>query len=106
MKVTDGIYHFNRCRKCMTLLTKLQIVKSFTTGIPPCACGSGMFGPTNPIGLEWVTPRVLRMVVYQLLGLLAPAPDDGIVPPIPANGVFPSVAPLSVDEIRAPEDGE
>jgi len=103
---TDGIYYFNRCRRCMTLLTKLQIRKSFTTGIPPCACGSGMFGPTNPLWYEWALPRVQRMVVYQLLGKLAPAPEDGIVPPIPAGGQFPSVAPLSPDEIRTPEDGE
>ena len=103
---TDGIYHFNRCRRCTTLLTKLQIIKSFSTGIPPCACGSGMFGPTNPIGLEWLSPRVLRMVVMQLLGRLAPPPNDGIVPPVPTSMKFRGVAPLSPDEVRAPEDGE
>lgn len=103
---SDGIYYFNRCRKCTGLLTKLEIVKSFTTGVPPCPCGSGMFGPTNPVGLEWLKPSVLRMCVYQILGRLAPSPDDGIVPPIPANGVFPAVPPLSQDEVRAPEDGE
>lgn len=103
---SDGIYHFNRCRRCMTLLTKLQIKKSFTTGIPPCACGSGMFGPTNPIRFEWLSPRVLKMVVYQLLGLLPPPPYDGVVPPVPASVKFRGVAPLSPDEIRAPEEGE
>ena len=29
---TDGIYYFNRCRKCNTLITKLQIRAAFDHG--------------------------------------------------------------------------
>ena len=103
---SDGIYYFNRCRRCNGLVTKLQIRKAMKTRADVCPCGSGMFGPTNPIKWEWVLPRTLKMIVYQLLGLLPPAPDDGIVLPTPAAGSFQSVAPLSADEIRPPEEGE
>lgn len=106
MQDTDGLYYFNRCRRCNSLLTKLRVKKALESGAEVCACGSGMFGPTNPIGLEWVSPPVLKMIVWQLLGLLAPAPDDGLVPPVPASMRFPSVPVLSADEIRPPEDGE
>ena len=104
MKETDGIYHFNRCRKCTGLITKLEVLHAFKTGKEVCACGSAMFGPTNPVGTEWLLPKSLKMIVYQLLGMLAPAPPAEVVPPVP--GTFPSVAPLSPDELRAPEEGE
>jgi len=65
-----------------------------------------MFGPTNPVGLEWLLPRSLKMIVYQLLGLLAPAPPPDVMPPIPAGVNLRGVQPLSRDEIRAPEEGE
>jgi hypothetical protein len=103
---TDGLYYFNRCRRCTTLITKLQILRGFATGGTVCTCGSGMLGPTNPLWYEWLTPRVLKMVVYQLLGKLAPAPPSDVpgVAPGPAN---PQPVPaLSADEIRPPEDGE
>ena len=101
---SDGIYHFNRCRRCNGLVTKLMIKEAMQTRADVCPCGSGMFGPTNPIKWEWLLPRTLKMIVYQLLGLLPPAPEDGIVPPSP--GTFQSVAPLSAAEIRPPEEGE
>ena len=103
---TDGIYYFNRCRRCNGLITKLEIKKAFETGADVCGCGSGMFGPTNPKGFEWITPKALKMCVYQILGKLPPPPDDGVVPPIPSSMKFPRVAALSPDEIRPPEDGE
>jgi hypothetical protein len=103
---SDGIYYFNRCRRCNSLLTKLRVKAALETGSDVCSCGSGMFGPTNPIGLEWVTLPVLKMCVYQLLGKLAPPPDDGVVPPVPASMRFTSVPALSPDEVRPPEEGE
>ena len=106
MKETDGIYYFNRCRRCMGLITKLEILHAFKTGADACKCGSAMFGPTNPIGWEWVSLRMLKMVVWQLLGLLAPAPESEVAPPLPATSTFPTVPPLSPDEVRAPEEGE
>lgn len=102
---SDGIYYFNRCRRCNGLVTKLMIRKAMETRADVCPCGSGMFGPTNPIKWEWLLPRTLKMIVYQLLGLLAPPPDDGVVPPVPPRA-FQAVAPLSAEEIRAPEEGE
>lgn len=102
---TDGIYYFNRCRRCNGLVTKLMIRKAMETRAEVCPCGSGMFGPTNPVKWEWLLPRTLKMIVWQLLGWLAPAPDDGVVPPVPA-AAFSPVAPLSAEEIRPPEEGE
>jgi hypothetical protein len=105
MKETDGVYHFNRCRRCNGLVTKLMILDAMQTRADVCPCGSGMFGPTNPVKWEWLLPRTLKMCVWQLMGWLAPSPEDGIVPPVPA-GSFQPVAPLSAEEIRAPEEGE
>jgi hypothetical protein len=106
MKETDGIYHFNRCRRCNGLITKLEVLRAFKTGKDVCACGSAMFGPTNPVGAEWLKPKSLKMIVYQLLGLLAPAPPSDVMPPLPGGVNFKRVGPLSPDEIRAPEEGE
>jgi hypothetical protein len=103
---SDGIYYFNRCRRCNGLLTKLEIKAALSTGKDVCPCGSSMFGPTNPLRWEWIKPSVLKMCVYQMLGKLAPAPDDGIAPPVPAAMKFGAVPPLSNDEIRVPEGGE
>lgn len=103
---TDGIYYFNRCRRCNGLITKLQIKAAFAKRGDICPCGSGMFGPTNPIGAEWLKPSVLKMCVYQVLGLLPPPPEDGVVPPVPQSMKFPTVPALSPDEIRLPEEGE
>jgi hypothetical protein len=106
MKETDGVYYFNRCRRCNGLVTKLMILNAMKTRADVCPCGSGMFGPTNPIKWEWILPRTLKMIVWQLMGWLAPAPDDGAVLPAPAPGTFQSVAPLSAAEVRPPEEGE
>lgn len=104
MSETDGLYYFNRCRRCHRLITKIQILEAFQGKGEVCSCGSAMFGPTNPVGLEWLKPSVLKMIVWQLLGLLKPAPEPEVAPPMPQ--MFPKVPPLSPDEIRAPEEGE
>ena len=99
MKETDGVYYFNRCRRCMSLITKLEVLRVFAKGGELCSCGSMMFGPTNPIGLEWIKPSVLKMVVYKLAGKLAPPPEDGVVPPVPTfGGTMQRVSPLSQQE--------
>ena len=100
---TDGIYYFNRCRRCLTLLTKLQILKGFERGGEMCACGGAMFGPTNPLWYEWLLPRVLKMVVYQLLGKLEPAPAPSEThAPISATGT--PVPALAKEEVCEDED--
>lgn len=104
MKETDGLYYFNRCRRCMGLITKLQVLRAFEGRGEVCPCGSAMFGPTNPVGLEWFKLPVLKMIVWQLLGLLKPAPQPEVAPPVPIK--YQSVPALSKDEIRAPEEGE
>lgn len=103
-KETDGIYYFNRCRRCHRLVTKLEVLRLFAHGGELCSCGSMMFGPTNPVGLEWLKPKVLKMCVWQILGKLAPAPDDGIVPPIPPSLQYRAVPPLRKEELRPPEE--
>jgi hypothetical protein len=103
---SDGIYYFNRCRRCNGLITKLQVAAALKTGKDVCPCGSSMFGPTNPLRWEWIKPSVLKMCVYQILGKLAPPPDDGVAPPVPASIKFGAVKPLSPDEVRPAEEGE
>lgn len=106
MKESDGLYYFNRCRRCMGLITKIEVKAALETGADVCPCGSSMFGPTNPLKWEWIKPSVLKMCVWQMLGKLAPPPENGVVPPVPASVKFRGVAPLSKDEIRVPEEGE
>jgi hypothetical protein len=106
MKESDGLYYFNRCRRCMGLITKLEVLHAFQTGGDVCKCGSAMFGPTNPVGTEWLSPKALKMILYKILGRLAPAPESDVAPPMPVGGKFVSVPPLSPDEIRGPEEGE
>lgn len=104
---SDGIYLFNRCRRCNSLITKLEVLHTFKTGKELCACGSMMFGPTNPIGLEWFKPSVAKMAVYQVLGRLAPPPSDGIVPPVPLTvKADRKVTPLSKQERELLRGGE
>lgn len=103
---TDGVYYFNRCRRCNRLITKLAVLRAFKRGCDLCPCGSMMFGPTNPVGLEWLKPAVFKMIAYQLLGRLAPPPEDGLVPPIPPAVKYRSVPALSPAEMPPPEDGE
>lgn len=101
---TDGLYYFNRCRRCNRLITKLQVLRAFAGRGEVCSCGSAMFGPTNPVGIEWLKPPVLKMIVWQILGLLKPAPAPEVEAPAPIK--FQPVKPLSKDEVRAPEEGE
>ena len=104
---SDGIYLFNRCRRCNSLITKLEVLHTFKTGKELCACGSMMFGPTNPIGMEWLKPSVAKMAVYQILGRLAPPPSDGIVPPIPQTvKADRKVSPLYKQEQELLRGGE
>jgi hypothetical protein len=101
---SDGIYYFNRCRRCNRIITKLAILRAFEGRGEVCPCGSAMFGPTNPVGMEWLKPPALRMIGWQLLGLLTPAPKPEVVAPEPLK--YQTVPALSTDEIRAPEEGE
>lgn len=108
---SDGFYYFNRCRKCHSLITKLELLHALKTGDNACACGSGMFGPTNPIRWEWVSLKVLRMVVAKLLGRLAPAPTPSVMPHVPELGTFlgrppQKVTPLSKQEQELLRGGE
>ena len=103
---TDGMYYFNRCRRCNGLITKLESCSCLATSGESCGCGSACLGLTNPIRLEWFKPRMLKMVVWQLLGKLAPAAHEPC-PAYPRCGpVSRRCLPLSADEIRAPEEGE
>ena len=100
---TDGIFYFNRCRKCTGLITKLEVLRGLKTGKNICPCGSGMFGPSNPVGSEWFSVKVLRMVIAKLLGKLAPPPEPGVMPHVPELTQFlgrppQNVTPLSVQE--------
>ena len=71
---TDNIYMTYRCKGCIRLITKLQVLAMQTTG-KLCPCGSGNIIPTNITGLEWLLPRVWALVIAKLRGQLAPEPS-------------------------------
>ena len=73
MKPTDHIYYFYRCKGCTRILTKLQIIAMMKTG-NLCPCASGQITPCNPRGFDYLLPRVWKMVIWHLLGRLAPPP--------------------------------
>ena len=103
---TDGYYYFNRCRRCFSLITKIEILEALRKDGVICTCGGGTFGPTNPLWYEWLTPKVLKMVAWQVLGRLAPAPEPSVMPPMPFPPNLPQVPALSAEEVRPPADGE
>lgn len=95
--MASDLYYFYRCRRCFSLITRLQMQSALRFSAEVCACGSGTIGPTNPIGREWMRPRVLQMVLYRLLGLLDAAPEPTEHIPIP-KGIL-TVPALSAEEL-------
>jgi hypothetical protein len=100
----NEMYYFYRCRKCLAVITRLQMQKAMRASAELCACGSGMCGPTNPVGIEWLRLPVLKMVLMKLLGLLDRAPEPSMAPPVP-QGVR-SVLPLSASELWQEDQDE
>jgi len=71
---TDGIFFTYRCKGCTRIVTKLQVIRMMTTG-KLCPCGSGSIQPCNIAGLEWLLPRVWKLVWAVWRGQLAPEPE-------------------------------
>jgi len=82
-------YYFYRCRKCLGVITRLQLNAAMSSGPNACPCGSGMIGPTNPVKFEWLKPAVLKMTLLKLLGQLdrAPAPSMPLPQPVGVRSV-------------------
>jgi hypothetical protein len=78
-------YYFYRCRKCQGVITRLQMQHRLQFGPEMCPCGSGMIGPTNPMGYEWLKPAVLWMTLLKLLGRLEDAPLPSQPLPVPVG---------------------
>jgi hypothetical protein len=76
-------YYFYRCRKCQGVITRLQMQHRLRFGPEMCPCGSGMIGPTNPMGYEWFKPAVMWMTLLKLLGRLEDAPLPSLPIPVP-----------------------
>ena len=83
---TDNIYMVYRCKGCTRIVTKVQIIEMMTTG-KLCPCASGQVTPCNLSGLDWLLPRVWKLVLWELLGYLAPSPE-------------PSNRPVNVEPMR------
>jgi hypothetical protein len=77
---TDGIFFTYRCQGCRSIVTKLQVLAMQKTG-DLCPCGSGQIKPCNLVGLDWLLPRVWRLVYAVWRGQLAPEPEPSNVPP-------------------------
>jgi hypothetical protein len=75
---TDRIFDVYRCKGCTRIITKVQILEMMTTG-KLCSCGSGQITPTDLAGLDWLLPRVWKLMYYRLAGKLAPPPEPSAV---------------------------
>ena len=75
---TDHVFYAYRCRKCTRVITKLQVL-AFMSGKTSgrlCPCGSGQLAPCDLAGTDWLLPRVWKLVLFYLLGRLAPPPEQ------------------------------
>jgi len=71
---TDGIHYFNRCRRCSSLITKLDVLKAFNGDGVLCGCGGSMFSPSNLHWYEYLYPKVWLVYWAHFRGNLKPAP--------------------------------
>ena len=77
---TDHVFYAYRCRKCTRIVTKLQVLdKMGGKDVRLCPCGSGQIAPCDLAGADWLLPRVWKLVLYYLLGRLAPPPEPSRV---------------------------
>lgn len=102
--MADRMYYFYRCRRCFSLITRLQMQKAMESSAVICSCGSGTAGPTNPMKWEWLKPAVLKMTLLMLMGQLDPAPEASL--PVPVPMAVQSVPAMSADELALGEDDE
>ncbi len=78
---SDGVFFTYRCIGCRRIVTKLQVLEMMRTGAPMCPCGASSVSPCNIVGLEWLLPRVLKLVLAVWQGKLAPEPEPSNIPP-------------------------
>ena len=73
---SDGLFYANRCLGCRRIVTKLQVLAMMegTTG-DLCPCGARSISPCNITGLDWLLPRVWKLVYAVFSGKLAPEPE-------------------------------
>ena len=73
---TDHVFNVYRCKSCTRVVTKLQVLAMMTGKVPRlCACGGSQINPSDLVGADWLLPRVWKLVLYYLLGRLAPPPE-------------------------------
>lgn len=72
---TDGLFYAYRCKSCQRIVTKLQVLAMMegTTG-DLCPCGARQISPCNITGLDWLLPRVWKLILAVYRGKLAPEP--------------------------------
>ena len=73
---TDNIFLAYRCKSCLRIVTKLQVLAlmSGTSG-HLCVCGGNQIAPCDIVGLDWLQPRVWKLAYAYLRGQLAPPPE-------------------------------
>jgi hypothetical protein len=104
---TDGLYYINRCAKCQSVITKLQIIESNNSNPfhAACPCGSRRSSPSNLLWYENLLPRVMWLTLLYWangrfgLPRVAPAP---MFVPMPAPSL-PEVADVISE--NAGQDG-
>jgi len=78
---SDGIFFTYRCKGCLRIVTKLQVLEMMRSGAPMCTCGANSVSPCNISGLEWLLPRVLKLIFAIWRERLAPEPEPSNAPP-------------------------
>lgn len=77
---TDHIFYTYRCKSCQRIVTKLQVLRMMTGATKGrlCKCGGSQIAPCDLAGLDWLLPRVWKLVLYHFLGRLAPPPEPSL----------------------------
>lgn len=73
---TDRLHYVYRCKGCMGLITKLEILESrYQQQVNLCACGGRTVSPTNAKWWEELLyPKLWKLIIAIYTKQIAPAP--------------------------------
>ena len=60
-------YRCGSCRRLFTYREEQKVMTSKTERLNVCPCGARTYRPTNPVGLEWVLPKVVVFLALNLI---------------------------------------
>jgi NAD-dependent SIR2 family protein deacetylase len=74
LTASDTTFHVNRCVKCGSVVTKIDVLDRLDgrKPLPICPCGSNSIRPSNPLWWEYFLPRMIRLAYGVLTGSVKP----------------------------------